>query len=561
MRAVLVLLAAIALMAATPLPTKVRLQIEISIAGDHLQAHFHTDQPVADIVMDDRMDADGKALARPVRLKQWRPVGPGWLPYDERLARTDGKLFQDADLDIFPDDKPLLWIFPILFPAGGGFALHSRYLLGDQQRFDTTLLFRPAAGQTVDFGAASATVNGLVSRDFSREVYLGPESSVMTEAGIHVVAAKNVPVWLRHRAADSLKRSLVFYGDGLGQAVPWSPTLIFARLPETDNWEAFAQPVSGGVVTDRLFGPDFDVERESTRSSSNHTIAHEAFHLWNGVIAHQRNGRKAPWLVEGSADYASLLARRAAGEFSDAEWYREFDRTLATCRTELGHGGLGQFTGIVRHHSAYNCGFVIQWIADLAAQHASHQQRGFFDLWRALMSKAKASPDASYSVEDFRAWVAANDPAALTVIDLLIQPDRGDRWVRLRKLLESYGVVTGPALQSEREARIALFNHMLSQDCAGRVTWHLRESSLRLFLTIDQGACQHFKKVNDFIEIEGHSPISDIYGVYAAVLQKCNESRTVGLTLGDGSSLGMVCSRKLGWLAASPPDFVVRGLP
>lgn len=538
-------------MAATPLSGKVRLQIEISTAGDHLRAHFHTDQPVPDIILNDKMAEDAASMVRPVQLRQWRPAGPGWSPFDKGLARADGKPFQDADLDIYPDDQALLWVEPLVFPAGGGFVLYSEYLVADRAHFDTTLKLKPAPGEIVDYGASSS----------SSYLYVGPAKSLVSEAGIHVVAGSEVPAWLRSRAASTLARSIKFYEEGLQRAFPPAPTLIIAMLPPTPGTLSFGRAGPSGTVTFRLFGQDFQAERAPSRAAVDQNMAHEAFHFWNGGAARGRTGYEAAWLVEGGANYAALLALRAAGDLADGAWYREFDRHLAACRTSLGAGGLAQFSGLVRHRSAYECGLIIQWICDLAAQHRSHQQRGFFDLWRDLLRKAQTSPGGAYSIEDFRAWVSNTDPAALAMIDLLLQPDPGDRWSRLRALLESYGVRTGPAPQSEIEARLDLFKHLLRQDCAGAFTFHFSDNSARLLLSLDRGSCRHFAAENDFVEIEGHSPISDIYGAYAAVVNKCQARRAVGLTFGDGRSIGIVCTRPLPWLAASPADFVVRGLP
>ncbi len=549
------------LTAASPPAQKIGLTITISTAGDHLRAHFHADQPVAEIDFDDRQSPENEALLTPVRLRQWRLAGPGWRPCDGRVSRRDGASFADADLDIYPDDVPLNYVDPLLFQAGGGFVLSSRYLLADQRRFGTTLVFLPRESEFLDIGAPGLA--NIVQRDFTRFVYLGPADSVRGEDGARIVASPDFPAGKRNLILAGVRRSLAFYTARIGLTLPWDPTLILAQLPPAltpSRTSVIGKPAPGGVVTLRFFGPEALSEFEAARSSLDRVVAHEVFHFWDAFVARLQDGNNAPWLYEGGAEYAALLARRAAGQLDDSAFYQDIDRTLLTCRQQLGTQGLNQLATWERYRLAYPCGFVIQWIADMAIQHATHQQNGIFDLWRDLLSKGKAQ-GGYYRMEDFRALLSAADPSALAAVDLLLAPESGERWVRLQRQMEVYGVRTSPALQSETEARVALFRHLVDLDCAKGGSWQLTEGLNGFQLYLGSRACQHFGPTLEIRTVEGFSLYSQTYEAHSAAMQKCAFGRTVDLTLGNGQSIGLVCGRQMAPLAYSPPDFVVTGLP
>ncbi len=554
----LVGLALVFLTAAAASPDKIGLQITLSTAGDHLRAHFHTERPVTEIVLDDRESAENEALVAPMRQRQWRPVGSGWHPITGRLARRDGALFQDADVDLFPDDRPIGWIDPLLFSAGGGFVLHGRYLLADMGRFLTTVTFQPGEGEILDFGGSASPSP---RHDFTREMYLGPASSLTSVSGLRVLAAAAVPAWLRGRLVNGMVRSMAFYEDMLGQAAPSTPTLILAQLrdpSEETHTSLIGQAETGGVLTFRFFEalPD----GEAGHMIVDHLAAHEAFHLWNGSAARLADQEKALWLPEGGAEYAALLAQRAAGSLDDARWYHEFNVRLSSCRRLLGARGLAQIGGAEAHRLAYPCGTIIQWIGDMAILHASQQQRGIFDLWRDLLRKAKNQGNV-YRVEDFRAFLAQTDASSVTAVDLLLDPDKGDRWTKLRKQMEAYGVRTGPALRNEEAVRSDLFRHLVDADCINPGLWRSSDGPVGVRLLFSHPACQHLGQSDTVLTVEGHSPVLDIYAAYYAALYKCALGRAVDITLEGGRSLGLVCALPLPPLAHMPPDFVVLGMP
>ena len=562
MRLVFALLAAMLSLAAAPLQAQQRIGLHITVftLGDHLRLHFHTDLPVYEILMDDlERDATNEAPMRSVRLRQWRP-GPGWQPYDNRVARRDGLAFQDADLDVFPDDLSIYWGDPILFPAGGGFVLNSRFLLGDQRRFNTTVVYRPRERELLYVNGVGPAA--LEQREFWREVYLGPIASLSGDPHLRIIAGNDVPGWARARVAAEVAGALGFYQARLG-ALPWPPTLIMAALPEP--LEKSPPRMSGratpsGVLTFRFFGAEALTDTEGGRAELEEIAAHEVFHYWDAFVGHMRNEEGATWLVEGGAEYASMLARRELGQLDSARWYHELDKQLAACRTQLGSGGLSQLEGDARHRAVYPCGVVIQWISDLAIRQATRTQSGFFDLWRALLARARAQ-GGFYHEADFRAVLAASDPAALSIVDLLFAPDPGDRWARLRRQMEVYGVKTIPAPLGEPEAYRGVFGRLTQADCASQIPYRLVGEGGGIRLELDHPACQHFGASTVVRSVEGHSMRFDIYAAYAAMVQKCAAGLPIDLTLASGESVRVPCIRPLSPLPQSPQDFSVVAMP
>lgn len=542
-------------------PRKAALTIMISTAGDHLRAHFHSDRPIDEIVLDDRQSPENHAPLWAVQMRQWRFLEPGWIPCKGFLARTDGATFQDVDLDLYPDDVPVGYASPLVFPAGGGFVLSSRYLLGNPRRFETTVIYKPREGEMLDIGASGPA--NPIQRDFTRAVYFGPASALTAEAGVRLVVDPAFPADARRSIVAEVRRSLAFYRERVGLELPWEPTLIMAALPpalDTSHTGIVGNAFAGGVATFRFYGPGSLSGAEADRAALERVPAHEVFHFWDAYVGRALDGGRSPWIHEGGAEYAALLARRAAGQLGDKAFYRELDRTLLACRRQLGTQGLDDLPPLERYRQSYPCGMIIHWIADMAIQHASHQQNGIFDLWRDLLLKAKGQ-GGFYGADDFRDVLRARDPAALTAIDGLLKPDTGNRWAKLRAQLESYGVKTAPALQSETEARLALFRQLVDLDCAKAGSWQLSEGLDGFRLYLGTRGCRHFGPNTEVRAVEGFSLFSEAYAAHSAAMSKCAAGATVDLTLTDTRSIGIVCARPMAPLAYSPPDFVVRGLP
>ncbi|GEM_PF-4734930 len=562
MRPLFALLAAMCLTAAAPIPAqRVGLHLTIFTMGDHLRVHFHTDQPVYEIAMNDRETEEAvETRMRSVRLRQWRPAGSVWLPYDDRLARRDRLAFQDADVDVYPDDQSIGWGDPMLFPSGGGFVLNSRFLLADRRYFDTTVNYRPRVREIVYVNGAGPAA--LEQRDFGHEVYLGPVASVSGDPHLRIITGNDVPGWARARVAAQTARSVAFFQSKMG-ALPWPPTLIMAALPaplEKSPPRMSGRATPGGVLTFRFFGDTSLSDTEAGRADLEHIASHEVFHFWDAFVGKPRDREAGMWLFEGSADYAALLARRELGQLEGPRWYRELDRPLASCRALLGNRGLTELEGDERHQAAYPCGMVIQWVADMAVRHATRAPSGFFYVWQTLLAKARAQ-GGYYQTADFRSALAAIDPAALATVDLLFRSDSGDRWARLRRQMESYGVQTAPAPQGENVAYYSLFQHLVQADCANAASFHVTQGAGGFLLALDRPVCRHFGASTDVRAVEGHSLSLDIYGAYSAMTQKCASSLPVGVTLGSGEQLQLPCAVPMSPLAPSQVDFAVVAMP
>ena len=552
MRSIFAFLAVFLLTAAAPALAqggRIGLHVTVFTMGDHIRLHFHTDLPVTEIAMDDReKDETTEAQLRSVRQRQWRSA-PGMLPYDGKVARRDRLAFQDADLDVFPDDLSILWGDPIVFRSGGGFIINSRYLLADPQRFDTIMVFRPRERETMYMNGAGAPA--LEQRDFHHEFYLGPVASLSGDPHLRLITGNDVPGWARARVGAQTASAVNFFQAKLGP-LPWPPTLIMAALPEPvekPQPRMLGRATPGGVLTFRFFGDTTLSDTESGRAELEDIASHEVFHFWDAFVGRPRDGAEASWLFEGAANYGSMLARRELGQLDASRGRREIDKQLASCRTFLGSKGLGELEGEEHHEAVYSCGMTIEWISDVAIQHARHVPSGFFELWRGLLARAKAQ-GGFYQLADFRAILNAADPAALATVDTLFAADpAGDRWNKLRRQMESYGVRTGPAPMGEREALYPLFQHLVQADCASPGRFQLFREAAGIRMALEQGSCRHFGPSTEVRAIEGWSLRLDVYNAYAAMTQKCASGLPVTVTLVKGGAIPIACSRPVPPLA------------
>lgn len=67
---------------------------------------------------------------------------------------------------------------------------------------------------------------------------------------------------------------------------------------------------------------------------------HELFHFWNGGFARSSQQKNRPWLHEGRANYAALLASRERGTMTKERVVAALNRHLERCQAVLGNHDL-----------------------------------------------------------------------------------------------------------------------------------------------------------------------------------------------------------------------------
>ena len=161
-----------------------------------------------------------------------------------------------------------------------------------------------------------------------------------------------------------------------------------------------------GDVTDnqviflRFHGPKWDEPDPRAGSRVATFVRHEAFHLWNRV----QEPDAPPWLHEGGAEYAAIVAAVDGGRLTQDQGMEQVAYYVGRCRAALGAEPIAELPA--KGSAVYACGVTAQWLADLEARSVTDGDRNTFTLWQDLLTiadtrKAETAAPSGYGVLDF----------------------------------------------------------------------------------------------------------------------------------------------------------------
>ncbi len=476
-------------------------------------ARFELDQPTNAVTF-----VADPTLVRPA----WKLVTPGLSFADGRIS---GEIaFDRFELALTPDPSEIDRTYLSVIRMDQGFAVYGPALSLSEGA--TSLEFEVPEG----FVALAPTDP---TQGYS---YLGPATAVTLVGGANFVAGANVPPWLGERIRASLTATLPFYTAQLGTP-PLTPLVLVSV--DSPGPTAFRGDVSGGgVVSLRFHGEKWAKADPEAGRSVDRFVAHEGFHLWNGQGYRPLDGETAPWLHEGAAEYASMLAYLAVsgGEDNEAAMRLKLGSHLRKClKATKGRSLPVAGEAIQKGGAVYDCGVVLQWVADLEERSRSGKQRSVLSLWRDVFAATKNG----YGVADFQA--AAKNPAWN---ELLSTNATVDPWKELLATLTALGVelVNRP---EPGDYRGALLHHLLSQHCEpGQATGFFTEHD---HVRLDTGArCGPLSGDPELVAVEGYPFLSDARGGFEAAQRVCASNGQLSLQKRDGSpSLWVPCTKVL----------------
>ena len=459
-----------------------------------------------------------------VRRDAWQVVAGG-LSLEGGVLRG-ARAVTKVELLVLPDPEEHDRVFPSLTRVGGGLALYGPALLvsGYQARLEV----EPGPG-AIAWPERDALAGYL---------YVGPAREVSERGGLRVIGGDSVPRWLADAISEEAVTALATYQEALGRAVDAPALIVTDDAP--GPMPLHADVTDNAIVFLRFHGPTWAEPDAGRAREIARLVRHEIFHLWN------RSPRPGtpPWLHEGGAEYAAIVAAVQSKVLSEEQGVEQVSFHLARCRRALGERSM---TELERGGPAvYHCGVTLQWLADLQARRESGGARSTFSLWSELLARADGG---GYSVEDFRAR------AGSLVAQLFDQAPGAGRWARLSRALEGYGVVVSHRAQAG-ELRAALVQHLLAQHCGDqpRGFW-THDRSVRL----DTGSrCGLLSGDPEITAVEGHEVIRDAAAAFEAAARRCRAARPVRLRRATGGDLAVPCDRPLerpeGFqLEAAPP--------
>ena len=456
-------------------------------------------------------------LATDIIRDLWTVTTPG-------LTLKDGVIEGDAPFDTFeiriaPDAAEVDRIYMGLARAGAGHVLYGPGL--QLQGMDAVLTARPVAGE------ATLPTTGAI-RGY---VYLGPQEAVMRRDGAVVVTSASAPPALTLLLRDGFFSAQKFYGSRLGHVLPAEPTLIIST--DSPGPSGFRGDVTNtGVISLRFHG-DWASPPPDVAVPLGTFVWHETLHLWNGHGVKMKDGDTAPWLHEGMAEYGALVAAVSSGAVDEAQGRAELTKRLKACRDILLDDDYDPVR-LRRGPAIYNCGVVVQWLADLETRQASGGTRDVFDLWRVLLDAARDGE--GYGVAGFRALLRPDSAVAV----LMDGPGEA-RWAGVDARLAALGVTLGNQPDARDYRRTAL-HHVAGLHCRGDMGFYENTDGLQLATEDRCGVLSGDPKV---ALIEAIDPMAEGEAMFLAVQARCAAASPVRYQTREGQVIEAACNRAL----------------
>lgn len=457
-----------------------------------------------------------------LRRDEWRVATAGVRLVDDALVADAPRT--TFEVVIPPDAVELDRVYPSLHRVGGGVAIYGPTLLLDG--IDAKLVLRPTPG-----GVAIPETGA--ERGYA---WLGPADAVLQGQGFRSVAGDSVAPWLVEHVRGEAEAALTYYARAL-ERPGRTPTILMSMqstMPSGHRGDASRTD----VISLRFFDARWNEPDPGAAAGLAKFVRHEAFHLWNGETA----PGTPPWLHEGGAEYAAIVAAVDAGALTHDRGIEQVSDHLDRCRTALGDRSLA--AAELSGGQIYWCGVALQWIADTEARGDSNNRRDTFAIWRDLL---RLGEDGGYSLDDLR---AVTGPAVAMLLD-----DEGpERWPRLADALARYGVTITDAVD-DGGWRAATLQHLLAQHCRGGHGFYTETDHVRLDAPADD--CGPLGGNPEIVEVAGASIMEAPRVAFDAVRAACRAKDPVPLKTRGGPMLRVACTQPpelpVHWTLASAP--------
>lgn len=493
-------------------------RVELVPDGDALRARFTLPEPVTALSF---------AAVDHVRRDAWSMVT---AQLELRGEGIEGEApFDRFELLLRPDPREHDRVYPAVTRIGTGHAVYGPALV--VAGMDTSASLR-VDDETVVIPPPDA---------LEGYVYVGPPDAVVERAGVTLVGTGTVAPWLGDAIATEATDSLSYYTTRLGRPVRTPTIFVSGQSPGPMGFHGDVTPNS--VIFVRFHGDRWATPDGGATERVAKFVRHEAFHLWNG----NNCADAPPWVHEGGAEYAAIVAAVHAGVSTQQRGLEEIGSHVTRCRRALGDGS---FSEVPPHGSlVYNCGVTLQWVADVEARARSNGTSNVFTLWRTLLEGTDGSP--CYTVDDLRRHTGP-------MVAMLLDDEVDARWEQLREELERAGVVVSEA-PNDADFRSATMNHLLGQACGDGPRGYWTESG---FLRLDTG--DHCGPLSDGPEVvgaEGRSLFGESAQVFESVRARCEAEQDVRVRLRTGGEVSVPCrgspSRPVVFNVASAPPLAV----
>ncbi|HYC05888.1 MAG TPA: hypothetical protein VED40_21530 [Azospirillaceae bacterium] len=479
----------------------------------------------------------------------WQVAEPGLRLAGAMLLRDDGRPLESFAILVRADRRRIDRQYPLAIAVGSrGLLLRPSFLAGDAAQFRTDITVTAGDGMRL-IGRATHAAAALErpGPDQDARVAIVPAGEVRDEGFALFVTPADMDMGLRAEIVAQTRRVLSFYSERLGRA-PAAPPAILLGLEELGRGGLRGDTSAGPMMVLRT-GGSWAAFDPGQSGRLHRVIAHEAFHFWNAELIRPQGQPHHPWLHEGGAEYAALLALLHAGRMDGAQARSMLEDALDDCADQLGARALQAGGDAARGRTPYACGTALHWMADLALR---RRGGGVLDVWREMI----ADGGADYGPDDFlRRAFPGEMPAAARIV---LVGEGTERWAALPGALAGLGaeVAVGPPRPEKQTARMLM--HLLQASC-GKGPFGFWTRQGRLDLDTNE-SCGPLSGGPGIDRAEGHPLPAGAADAYAAASRKCAAGQPVSLGVaGSTRTIEAPCPKPL---PAAPGTFrIVRGGP
>ncbi|MEM6989143.1 MAG: hypothetical protein AAF721_01560 [Myxococcota bacterium] len=485
--------------AVPPQTTPAKLTITLRTAADHVEARVVSSTPITELEFDQRGS---------VRRDAWEVTTEGVKLHDDTIEATAPITQFEMSLAVDPEEYDR--VYPSVTRVGDGFVVYGPALLATG--IQTELVVAPADDESA--WPPEDALRGYV--------YLGPTRELSRHGQVRLAGVGTVAPWLAEQITADAKTTLPLYATMLQR--PERQPALFIAGDGPGPMSFHGDVTDNDVVFLRFHGERWREPDPGASAQVGKFVRHEAFHLWNA-----RNAPGvAPWLHEGGAEYAAIVASVHAGALSHAQGVEQVAFHVQRCKNALEERPFAELEP--SGGAVYNCGVAAQWVADVETRSTSQGKRNTFTIWRELLDRADATD--GYTIADFR-------DAAGPLTAMLLDGDPEGRWPKLAAALHPLGVTVSDQ-PSNADFRSAAVHHLLAQHCGERPRGFWTESaSIRL----DTGdRCGPLSGDPEIVAIEGHDLTRSADAVFDALDGACGKEDPLTLRRVDGTELEVACA-------------------
>ena len=435
----------------------------------------------------------------------------GWSALDSEASLDGASLrasgVRDAfELELPADAEEFDRVYPSVTRVGTASVLYGPALVAKELPDDAEV---QATGDDV--------VVPMEARLQSGYVFVGDPKLVEPRDGYTLVGGAVVAPWIIKTVSAGAEATLPLFASMFG-ALP-NPPIVTVTQDSPGPMGFHGDVTENGFVFLRFHGESWDAFDPRAANQISTFIRHEAFHLWNRNVA----PGTPPWLHEGGAEYAAVVAAVAGGVLSETQALEQVSYRAGRCRAALGDRPMSELGG--GGSAVYDCGVTVQWLADLGRRTSSGGKAHVFTLWASLLSEA---PQAGYTLAAFRELAGS---LAGGFID-------GQGWTALAAELRALGVEveTTPDVGEDRSR---LLNHLMAVSCgSGRFGFWQEDGFVRLDTA---EGCGVLSNKPELTAVESHGLGPDASLAMTAAIARCEKGEPVRVTDRGGKTLEIPC--------------------